>query len=158
MNVSILSCFEGAEKARGTAIIFDVFRASNTIIACIAKGAKTLKPVSTLEEAYALKKENPGSYLIGERKGLMPKGFDYNNSPYLISHTNLEGKDIIFTSSAGAKGIVSASKADELLIGSFSNITALCRYVKTKSPKKVSLIAIGLEGNEKAIEDEEFAI
>ncbi len=77
MEVEIKSCLDGAHEAEGTSVIIDVFRASNTIIACIGQGAESIFPIGDLDEAYNLRKQNPEYLLFGERKGLPPEGFDY---------------------------------------------------------------------------------
>ena len=73
MKVKIRSCLDGAKEADGISVIIDVFRASNTIIACIGQGVESIIPVGELDEAYNLKKQNPTYMLFGERKGLHQK-------------------------------------------------------------------------------------
>jgi len=154
MEVKIKSCLAGAKEAEGISVIIDVFRASNTIIACINQGAGFIIPVGDLNEAYSIKKQNPNYLLFGERKGLPPKGVDYGNSPAITSKLDLRNKKIIITTSAGSQGIVNAKKSDEILIGSFANVKAIVNYIKNKYPKTVSLVAIGFESYKKAEEDE----
>jgi 2-phosphosulfolactate phosphatase len=154
MEVKIKSCLDGAKEAEGISVIIDVFRASNTIIACIGQGVESIIPVGELDEAYNLKKQNPTYLLFGERKGLPPKGFDYGNSPATASKLNLKNKKIILTTSAGSQGIVHAKKSDEIIIGSFANAKAIIDYIKSKNPNKVSLVAMGFESGRKAEEDE----
>ena len=154
MEIMIKSCLDGAKEAEGTSVILDVFRSSNTIIACMDQGAEYIIPVEELNKAYNLKKENPDHLLFAERKGLTPEGSDYGNSPAIASRLDLKDKKIILTTSAGSQGIVHAKKSEEILIGSFANAKAVVEYIKIKKPNKVSLIAIGLEANMKADEDE----
>lgn len=154
MEVNIKSCLEGTKEAEGISVIIDVFRASNTIIACLCQGAEYIIPVGGLDEAYNLKKKNPAHLLVGERKGLLPQGFDYGNSPAKSSKLDLSNKRIILTTSAGSQGIVNANKSDEILIGSFVNANAIVDYIKSRNPAKVSLVAIGFEAHKKAKEDE----
>jgi 2-phosphosulfolactate phosphatase len=71
MKIDIKSCIQGAKEAEGITVIIDVFRASNTIIACMAQGAEYIIPVGALEDAIALKKQFPDHLLFGERKGLV---------------------------------------------------------------------------------------
>jgi len=59
----------------------DVFRASNTILSCIANGAEYIIPVGTLEDAFSLKEQFPDHMLFGERYGLIAQGCEYGNSP-----------------------------------------------------------------------------
>ena len=158
MDIQIKSCLEGAKEAKGIAVVIDVFRASNTMIAMLGQGIEYIVPIGDLKHAYMLKNEHPSYLLFGERKGLPPKGFDYGNSPAQASKLDLRGKRAIITTSAGSQGIVNAHNADEILIGSFANAHAIADYIKRKNPKKVSLIAIGFEANEKAEEDEQCAL
>jgi 2-phosphosulfolactate phosphatase len=154
MKVSIKSCLDGAKEAKGIAVVIDVFRASNTIIACMSQNAKYILPVGSLEDAIKLKKQSSDHILFGERKGIIAKECDYGNSPFEASNLHLKNKKIIITTSAGSQGIVNATKADEILIGSFANAQAIINYIQEKNPQQVSLIAIGFESYEKAKEDE----
>jgi 2-phosphosulfolactate phosphatase len=159
MKIYIKSGPLGARKAKGIGVVIDVFRASSTIVAILLAGAKYILPVKFLKEAYQLKKENPGYLLIGERRGLKPKWFDYGNSPYEVLKLRLKDKIVIFRSSSGSHIIIEAlkSKLDELLIGSFTNAKSIANYIKEKKPDEVSLITAGtmeLGPYRKAIEDE----
>ncbi|MBD3388970.1 MAG: 2-phosphosulfolactate phosphatase [Candidatus Altiarchaeales archaeon] len=157
MEIRTSRFVDGASSAVGLAVVFDVFRASNTVLGCFGAGAVGVVPVGGLGEAYRLKEENPNYLLVGEREGLPPEGFDVGNSPYLISKMDLSGKTVVFSSSAGSQGIVAAVNAEEVLIGSFANAGPLVSHILERDPDVVSLVAMGLNGNEKAIEDEECA-
>ncbi|HZJ36452.1 MAG TPA: 2-phosphosulfolactate phosphatase, partial [Gillisia sp.] len=121
MKIEINRCLEGAKTADGITVVIDVFRASNTILACLAGGAEYIIPVGALKDAYGKKKENPDHLLFGERGGIPPEGFDHDNSPAKATKLDLNGKKIILTTSAGSQGIVYSKNADEILIGSFAN-------------------------------------
>lgn len=157
MKIRINRCLEGAKTADGITVVFDVFRASNTIIACLASGAKYILPVGALKDAYKLKSEKPDHLLFGERDGLPPKGFDHGNSPVRSTELDLNNKKIILTTSAGSQGIVYSKNADEILIGSFANAQSIIDYLKNKDPQKITLLAIGNKAIEPATEDEECA-
>lgn len=157
MDIRVKSCIEGVKESEGLTVIIDVFRASNTIIACLGQGADYVIPVGSLEEAYRLKEQNPDFLLAGERKSLPPEGFDFGNTPAYASSLDLKGKKVIFTTSAGTQGIVNARNANEILIGSFANAFALVEYIQCQKPQIVTLAAMGFESNEKADEDEECA-
>jgi 2-phosphosulfolactate phosphatase len=157
MEVKIKSCIEGARQARGLTVIIDVFRSSNTIISALGQGAGWVIPVGELQEAYRVKKEHSGYLLVGERKSMTPEGFDYGNSPSLIASLDLKDTNVIITTSAGTQGIVNATEADEILIGSFANAGALTDYIINKAPRHVTLVPMGFESAEKAEEDEQFA-
>ena len=157
MEINIKNYLTGAKTASGITVVIDVFRASNTIISCIAGGAEYVLPVGELSEAYRLKKENPNHLLFGERGGIPPEGFDYGNSPAQATKIKLKGAKIILTTSAGSQGIVYSKNADEILIGSFANAQAIIDYLKNKQPVEITLLAIGNKAIEPATEDEECA-
>jgi 2-phosphosulfolactate phosphatase len=157
LKIEINRCLDGAKNADGITVVIDVFRASNTIIACLAGGAQHIVPVGELKDAYGLKRENPDHLLFGERGGIPPKGFDHDNSPAKVTKLNLNGKKIILTTSAGSQGIVYSTNAEEILIGSFANARAIVNYLKNKDPEKITLLAIGNQAIEPATEDEECA-
>lgn len=158
MEISIKSCLSGAKYADGVTVIIDVFRSSNTIIACLMQGAECIFPVATVDEALKIKKAHPDYLLFGERDGSSPVGFDCDNSPFKVSGLKLDKKQIILTTSAGTKGILGAEKSEHLLIGSFANADAITNYIQKTNPPKVSLVAIGLDAEKTVAEDEQCAV
>jgi 2-phosphosulfolactate phosphatase len=69
MNIKILPGLKGAKKAKGIAVIIDVFRASTTILAVLQQGAKNIIPVKSIEQALLFKKQDSSCILVGERNG-----------------------------------------------------------------------------------------
>src|SRR5207247_2327838 len=64
-----------------TCVVFDVLRATSSMITALANGATKIFPVITVEEALELKKRLPDALLGGERHGDRIEGFDLGNSP-----------------------------------------------------------------------------
>ena len=95
MEIEILQMIEGARKARGCAVIIDVFRAFSLECYMMAGGADKVLPVGSKETAYRLKEEHPDYLLAGERHGAILPGFDLGNSPSQAAGMNLKGKTII---------------------------------------------------------------
>lgn len=157
MEIFIKSFLEGAKNATGVAIIIDVFRAGNTIISCLTNGADYVLPVGTLQEAYHLKERYPDNFLAGERKSYPPEGFDFGNSPSDASLINFDGKGVVLTTSSGTQGIVNAVNSEEILVGTFANLTKITEYLHKKNPETVTLVPMGFESRDKADEDEYFA-
>ena len=143
MQIQILQQLEGAKKAKGIAVIIDVFRAFTTECFFMANGAKQLFAVGEQSIAYTLKKQHPDYILAGERNEVMLEGFDYGNSPANIEHIDFTGKTIVHTTSAGTQGIANASYADEILTGSFVNALAISKYIKKQNVSVVSLVCMG---------------
>ena len=68
-KVNILHLIEGAKQAEGLTVIIDVFRAISLECYLYDMGVKEIRPIGSVEEAFSLNKELPGSVLIGERHG-----------------------------------------------------------------------------------------
>jgi 2-phosphosulfolactate phosphatase len=153
MKVEIMEFVEGARKARGIAVIIDVFRAFS--VACYAADAGAARIIATAEvaEAFRLKKEYKNSVLVGERDEKKIEGFDFGNSPTEIIKTNLSGKTVIHTTTAGTKGLVNAVNADVVLTGSIVNAGAIIKYIRAVNPENVSLVAMGYRATSSAEED-----
>lgn len=141
MQIDILRSVDEANKAKGLAVVIDVFRAFSVEAYVFANGAEKIIPVLNLEEAYKLKEENPDYILIGERGGVKPEGFDYGNSPTEILQENFFGKTIVHTTSNGTKGLMNAVHADAILTGSFLTADSIVRYIRERRFENVSLIA-----------------
>lgn len=153
-KINILHLIEGAKQAEGLTVIIDVFRAFSLECYLYDMGVKEIRPVGTIEEAFALKNTLDNSVLVGERKGKKCEGFDYGNSPSSISAKDVAGKTIIHTTSAGTQGIVNAQNASEIITGSLVNAKAIAQYIIEKQPETVSLVCMGNGGVRPAKEDE----
>ncbi len=155
MKIQILELIEGAKRAEGLTVIIDVFRAFTTECYCFAGGAKQCRPIGSLEDAFALKREHPDWVLLGERGGAKVEGCDLGNSPWDASNYDFRGKTMIHSTSAGTQGIVQASQAHatQIITGSLVNAKAVCNYIRAQKPDTVSLIAMGKAGLTSVPED-----
>lgn len=157
IDIRRLSLVDGAEQARGLAVVIDVFRAFTTAAYVMANGAERIIPVGTVEKAFEMKRANQSVILMGERDGKQVQGFDYGNSPHEIRDVDFTGVTVVQTTSAGTRGLIRARKADEILPGSFVMADAIVEYIKERRPEVVSLVAMGWGGVGKAPEDELLA-
>jgi 2-phosphosulfolactate phosphatase len=154
MEIRRLSLLEGARRAEGTAAIIDVFRAFTTAAFVMANGAETIIPVGTVDEALELRRRNPEWIVMGEVHGHKVPVFDYGNSPDEVSRVDFTGRTVVQRTSSGVQGILAASGAEEVLLGSFVTAEATVKHIKREDPAVVSLVAMGWEGEYEAIEDE----
>eukprot|EP00511_Aplanochytrium_stocchinoi_P005226 CAMPEP_0204833448 /NCGR_PEP_ID=MMETSP1346-20131115/16862_1 /ASSEMBLY_ACC=CAM_ASM_000771 /TAXON_ID=215587 /ORGANISM="Aplanochytrium stocchinoi, Strain GSBS06" /LENGTH=249 /DNA_ID=CAMNT_0051965993 /DNA_START=291 /DNA_END=1040 /DNA_ORIENTATION=- len=131
-------------------VIIDILRASTTITYALAAGAKCIYPFLTINEVVSWKKENidtftEGIILGGERGGKIIEGFDLGNSPSVYTEDEVRGKVIGFTTSNGTKAMQSAVHAKRVLIGCFSNISAVLDDLnKERAP--IHLLCAGTNG------------
>ena len=153
MNVEIMEFVEGARKARGIAVIIDVFRAFSVACYAVDAGAARIIATAEISDAFRLKKEYKNSVLVGERDEKKIDGFDFGNSPTEIIKTDLSGKTVIHTTTAGTQGLVNAINADAVLTGSFVNAGAIIKYIRAVNPENVSLVAMGYRATRSTEED-----
>lgn len=153
MKIKVLHNPEGAKLAEGLTVIIDVFRAFTTECYVINNGAEKIIPVGSLDLAYQLKAKNPDFILMGEQQGERPTGFQYGNSPFDISDIDFNGKTVVHISSAGTKGLSKATKASQIITGSFVNIGAIIRYIRAQQPDVLSLVCTGTQSE--TIRDED---
>jgi len=157
VQIDCLDHVAGARDARGIAVVIDVFRAFSVAPHAFDRGASRVLPAGEIEEAFELGRRFPGAVLAGERHARRLEGFDAGNSPTEIRSLDLRGKVLVHTTHAGTQGLVNASGADEVLTGAFVNISAVCRYIRRRSPARVSLVRMGHEARERCAEDDLYA-
>lgn len=124
-------------------VVVDIFRASATIITALAHGASRIRAVSTIEEAFEL--QGRGYLAAGERGGRKVEGFDLGNSPLDYVQSVVTQKAIALTTTNGTQSINASRDAKALAIGSFLNISALARYLKS-SEASIMILCAGWKG------------
>lgn len=153
MEIGIFEFTEGARKAKGVAVIIDVFRAFSTECYAFDSGAARIIATGSVEEAVELKKKYTNSVLVGERNERKIDGFDFGNSPTELIKADLQGKTVIHTTTAGTQGLINAGNADIVLAAGFVNATATADYIRILNPGFVSLVAMGYRAELSTEED-----
>lgn len=158
MRIIIDSLTQGAQRARGTAVIIDVFRAFTTEAVAFQRGAAKIILVQTPDDALQLRKNGIADICVGEVQGIRPEGFDYNNSPFEMSRAPLEGKVIAHSTMAGTVGVNMAANADEIFVGSLAIARATVEAIVQRNPRLVTIVAMGDGGKVRTDEDEQCAL
>lgn len=133
------SLFPLYESSESIVVVIDVLRATSAICTAIENGVEKIIPVSTVEEAKALKEK--GFLAAAERDGMIVDGFDLGNSPYSYMDASVKGKTIALTTTNGTKAINAAKNAAQVVIGSFLNKQALADYLVTQNKSVIMLCA-----------------
>ena len=133
-------------------MIVDVFRAFTTAAFCVAGGAREIVLVSDHEQALAMKRADPKLYLCGEIDGRPIPGFDVGNSPSAIERLDLTGLRVVQRTSSGTQGVVAATGATAIVLGSFVIAAATVRYLRERAAE-VTIVAMGQNAQEDADED-----
>jgi len=115
--------FTGAEaRPARVAVVIDVLRATSTVAAALVAGYERVICADSIERALGLRGE--GRVLAGERRCVMPEGFDQGNSPREASE--LRGRELVLATTNGAPATVAAAAvADEVLLASLLNLDAV---------------------------------
>ena len=140
-------------------VVFDVLRATSTMTVALANGAKEILPCEKIEEAIAAREADPGLILAGERGGKRITSklshsfdFDLGNSPREMKHEAVFGKRIATTTTNGTRAIKACKGAQQVLIGSFLNMSALKQKILDTNPERLLLVCAGT-AEKMALED-----
>jgi 2-phosphosulfolactate phosphatase len=145
--------------AQSTCVVFDVLRATSSMLVALSRGASSVVPVGEIEHALAWRKRDASVLLAGERDGLRITAaqtngidFDLGNSPRELSDDRVRGRTIVMTTTNGTRALRACAGAPLVLLGSFLNLRALAERVRAQPPRRLLLVAAGT-GEEAALED-----
>ncbi len=131
-------------------VVFDVFRATSTIITALANGAAKIIPVSEIPEAIALRQRNPAVLLAGERDGFriganLTGGldFDLGNSPREFTPAKIQGRTIALSTTNGSRAIRACASAKAVVICSFLNLAATAQFLRRHPAPRLLLVCSG---------------
>ena len=125
-------------------VIIDVLRASTTVAAALANGAKTVVPLPTADEVMLRARDFEKSAVrtAGERKMQPIPGFDLGNSPGAFTAEAVEGKTILLTTSNGTRALLGVQGARDIVIASYVNFTAVLALMKVASNADMDIAII----------------
>lgn len=132
-----------ADLAHRTAVVIDVLRATSTIVQALSAGAKSIYPVSSIEEALRLANTfgRDEVLLCGERKCLPIEGFDLGNSPREFTRERVKGKTLVMSTTNGTTLLNVTTGGDRVLIGSLLNLGAIVEELARTGADPVFLCA-----------------
>ena len=132
-------------------VVFDVLRATTSLVTGFAHGMQAAVPVTTIEEALAERVRNPGVLLGGERFGNRIDGFDLGNSP-LEYDARVAGRTVVTTTTNGTVALRACAGAAAVHAGALLNLTATARCPAIAGAERVLLVCAGTF-EEPALED-----
>ncbi len=138
---------------RRTVVVIDVLRASSTIIAALANGARAVIPVADMDQAGKIAMNlDPSTYLLGgERDGDRIDGYHLGNSPLEYTPDVVKGKTIILNTTNGTRTIWNVRNAQHLVIGGFLNATRVVQFIR-EAGLDVTIVCAG-RNNRVALDD-----
>jgi 2-phosphosulfolactate phosphatase len=144
------SALTPAALADTDCIVFDVLRATTSMITALENGATRIFPVKEIAGALELKGRQPEALLAGERDGVRIRAaqtgsvdFDLGNSPREFTAARVAGRKIIMTTTNGTRALQSCAGARHILAGAVLNLSALAAWVKKSRPGRLLIICAG---------------
>ncbi len=136
---------EARTRPQRVAVVIDVIRATTTIVTAFREGARSVTPVSSVEEAQRARESAPAALLAGERGGKRLPGFDLGNSPREFTPDAVRGRDVILTTSNGTKTLRAAQEGRSVAIGALLNRAAIGRWLLARG-EDAFIVCSGYEG------------
>jgi 2-phosphosulfolactate phosphatase len=131
-------------------LVIDVLRASTSIAAALANGARAVIPFEGVDEAITRARalERSDVLLAGERKMAPIPGFALGNSPKEFTPDVVTGKTIVMTTTNGTAALSNVAGAGEVLVGSFANYSAVLTRLRAaaRAEKSITLVCAGTNG------------
>ncbi len=141
---------KGADLKGKVCVVFDVLRATSSMVTAFGGGAAAIFPVLTIADALRIKETRPEILLAGERGGFRilsgqtgGPDFDFGNSPREFENALMEGREIAWTTTNGTRALNACEGADAILISCFLNLEATASRLKSMDPDELVLVCGG---------------
>ncbi|HEY7878351.1 MAG TPA: 2-phosphosulfolactate phosphatase [Gemmatimonadaceae bacterium] len=107
--------------------VIDVLRASTTITAALAAGARNVVPLEDADAVMTRAKQLARAEVrtAGERKMMPIPGFDLGNSPREMTHEAVDAKTVLMTTTNGTATLLAIQGARDVVIASYVNCGAV---------------------------------
>ncbi len=130
-----------------TAVVFDVLRCTTSIVTALANGCRKIIPAASKHEAIELYNNSAevDKLLAGEVNGVKLPEFHLGNSPLEFTARQVKNKTIIMSTTNGTLAIKKCKTAHAVLIGSFLNISSVCRQALAAG-RDIAVICAGTKG------------
>lgn len=147
------------DLSRTACVVFDILRATTTILTALTNGARAVIPVAEIEEALELKKRDPRLLLAGERGGHRilaaqtgSVDFDFGNSPREFTKEKVAGREIAITTTNGTRALRACAQAAEVHVGAFRNVSTLAQKLGAGAQPEILILCAGT-AEEASLED-----
>ena len=130
-------------------IVLDILRATTTIVAALANGARAVLPTASSDEALTVAQniDRKDRLLTGERRCVRIEGFDLGNSPLEMTADVVAGKTLIVATTNGTPALVAADAGRPVIVGAITNFSAATRVAREAAEQhdELSIICSGKE-------------
>jgi 2-phosphosulfolactate phosphatase len=141
----LLSCRDRDLLGRAV-VVFDVLRATTTIVSALAAGAREVRVFGSLDEASSAASGFDGLKLLcGEKNCLPPNGFDLGNSPGDFSRARVVGRTVFMCTTNGTRAIAAAGEGAGRFVASLVNCGAMAQAL-SRIGLDITLLCAGTNG------------
>jgi len=140
----------GRDLRETVCVVFDVLRATSSMVTALANGAKAIRPVTEIDDALEVWREDLDVLLAGERDGVRIEAnltgstrFDFGNSPREFTREKVAGKKIAMTTTNGTRALRACAHAETILVGSFLNLKATTEFLEKQPVSQLLVICSG---------------
>ncbi len=128
------------------AVVIDILRATSTMAMAFSLGAGSIRLFARRTLLMECHRSQPGSVMLGERDGRTIPGFHFGNSPLELTSEAVSGKQILMTTTNGARAAESVSHAPVVLTAAFVNRHVIAEFLAIRQPEQVYLVCSGWKG------------
>ena len=144
------AALRGRDLTQTTCVVFDVLRATSTMITALANGAAAIVPVAEIPEALEYRRKHPEVLLAGERDGLRIEAaaaggiaFDLGNSPREFTKEKVHAKTVVMTTTNGTRALRACAGAKAVYVSCFLNLRASVEHIRAQMPSDLLLVCSG---------------
>ena len=134
------AAFEAHADSEAVVAVIDILRATSSICTAFANGVKEVIPVATVKEARAMK--GRGFLVAAERDGYVLDFADFGNSPFNFTAEKVKDRTVAYSTTNGTGVMKKAAECHDVVIGSYLNFSALCRWLEEQN-RKVIIVCAG---------------
>jgi len=134
-----------AHPVEGAAVVVDVLRAFTTAAYAFAAGAGKILLAANDEAALTTKAAVRDSLAV--KDGPPAAGFDFVNSPALISEADLRGRTLVQRTTNGTVGATAARGADLIVCTGFVCASATSRALLDRGVEQATFVITGHQGS-----------
>ncbi len=141
-------------RAHTAYIVVDVIRATTTLAVMFERGVRRVFVARDVEMARRVRPSLPHTIIAGEVNAVPPPDFDHGNSPAEWGALDMTGREVLFSTTNGARALHAAMGGGPVFAGSLRNASAVCadalaaacRLATRQQRGGVAIVCSGLEG------------
>ncbi|MEM9587486.1 MAG: 2-phosphosulfolactate phosphatase [Planctomycetota bacterium] len=157
LRLSVAPGLQPVTSQTDIAIVIDVLRATSVMTTALSSAAAvftsgTVESARRLASELASQSDRSGRVLLcGERECCPIEGFDLGNSPAEYSPEVVAGNTLVLTTTNGTRAIAAAEPANELVVASFLNLSAVLDHIADRARRsdrdlQLHLVCSGTNG------------